>query len=263
MDSMRSLDTSLPRTRRRRQQGHNEVLQAFKAAALSVTQLYKNASADVEAARASGYQDALDDILAFLDQENIGLDDGEGWRVRQWATERLSPNSFAFASDGEDDDKDERPRTTSPIASTTRDTLRRQESQPQEQPHERQNQSAPPVENVHTQSTSSDSASSQPPRHEVFSFQSSGPSMPDVDMSSADAASSPPVRLDLFARPARSSSSRHPAHSSREKIPNISTSTLGHGAGSKRKQNFGEFFDISELTGKDFGASSGKKTRFG
>lgn len=266
MDSMRSLDTSLPRTRRRRQQANNEVLQAFKAAALSVTQLYKSASADVEAARVSGYQDALEDILGFLDQENIGLDDGEGWRVRQWATERLSPSSYAFASDAEDDDREERPRTTSPTASASATSQQKssQSTQSQDQ-RQRQNQSAPPAESSQsqTQPASADTKSNIPePSKSQFTFQSSGPAMPDIDMTSLDP--TPPVRVDVLPRAARNGSSRHNALNGRSQTPTFSIGPLGHGSGSKRKQNLGDFFDFGEIHGKDpfFGGGGGKKARF-
>ena len=112
---MRSLNTSLPRTstRRRAAQPSGELLQAFKSAALSVTQLYKTAAADQEKARLAGYQDALDDLLSYLDQENIGVGDGEGWSVRKWATERL--DSGLGASDGEADVEEERHGESMPL----------------------------------------------------------------------------------------------------------------------------------------------------
>jgi len=99
MDSLSSLNTSLPRSFPARQP-NPDLHQAFKAAALSVAQLYKTAAADENSARSNGYQDALEDLLSFLDQQNLGLGDGEGWRVRQWATEKLSPT--IYGSDAED-----------------------------------------------------------------------------------------------------------------------------------------------------------------
>ncbi|KAB2570344.1 hypothetical protein DBV05_g10988 [Lasiodiplodia theobromae] len=88
MDSMRSLNTSLP-SARRRPQPPAQLLQAFKTAALQVTNLYKAAATDREQAHEEGYQAALEDMLSFLDNENLGVQDGEGWRVRQWVTEKL------------------------------------------------------------------------------------------------------------------------------------------------------------------------------
>ena len=97
---MRHLSSSLPGSRRRNEQPH-QLLADFKAAALSVTNLYKTATAENARSREAGYQDALDDLLAFLDRENMGLMDGEGWRVRRWATERLDD-----APKGSEDEED-------------------------------------------------------------------------------------------------------------------------------------------------------------
>ncbi|OAP65604.1 hypothetical protein AYL99_01576 [Fonsecaea erecta] len=100
MDSMRSLNTSLPSTR---PAPPEQLLQAFKSAALSVTNLYKSAAADQNASRQAGYQDALEDLLSFLDKENLGLQDGEGWRVRQWATERYEGSTRHHQIESDDD----------------------------------------------------------------------------------------------------------------------------------------------------------------
>ena len=71
MDSMRSLNTSLPGASPPKQQtgeSSEQLLAAFKSAALSVTTLYKTAAAKQSKARADGYQDALDELLTFLDK---------------------------------------------------------------------------------------------------------------------------------------------------------------------------------------------------
>ncbi|KAK5703379.1 hypothetical protein LTR17_022156 [Elasticomyces elasticus] len=99
MDSMRNLSTSLPSSSRRRLD-QPELLMDFKAAALSVTNLYKSAVSVQAKARAIGYQDALDDLLGFLDKEEMGLMDGEGWRVRRWATERLDEGGVEREGEG-------------------------------------------------------------------------------------------------------------------------------------------------------------------
>ena len=111
MDSMRHLSSSLPGTRRRNEQPH-QLLADFKAAALSVTNLYKTATAENARSREAGYQDALDDLLVFLDKENMGLMDGEGWRVRRWATERLD-DAPKGSEDEEDGSKEEAVETRS------------------------------------------------------------------------------------------------------------------------------------------------------
>ncbi|KAK3625793.1 hypothetical protein LTR56_020196 [Elasticomyces elasticus] len=127
MDSMRNLSTSLPSSSRRRLD-QPELLMDFKAAALSVTNLYKSAVSVQAKARAIGYQDALDDLLGFLDKEEMGLMDGEGWRVRRWATERLDEGGVEREGEGSEGEaepetaKDEAPlpaagtRSSSPEA---------------------------------------------------------------------------------------------------------------------------------------------------
>jgi hypothetical protein len=107
MDSMRSLNTSLPTAYTSRPVPPEQLLQAFRSAALSVTNLYKSAVQDQNNNRAAGYQDALDDLLRFLDSENLGVQDGEGWRIRQWATERYDRTANQAQDESEDETKSE------------------------------------------------------------------------------------------------------------------------------------------------------------
>ncbi|RMZ85479.1 hypothetical protein DV737_g741, partial [Chaetothyriales sp. CBS 132003] len=102
MDSMRSLNTSLPAAYSSRPAPREQLLQAFKTAALSVTNLYKSAAADQQSSRDAGYQDALDDLLRMMDSENLGVQDGEGWRIRQWVTERYDHSANTASSDIDD-----------------------------------------------------------------------------------------------------------------------------------------------------------------
>ena len=74
MDSMRGLNTALPRATPQKAAGASPtppeaLLQAFKDAALSVTKLYKTAAADQAKTRAEGFQDCLDELLTFMDKE--------------------------------------------------------------------------------------------------------------------------------------------------------------------------------------------------
>lgn len=115
MDSMRSLNTSLPGASAGKQAAQNDspeqLLDAFKNAALSVTKLYKASAAAQSKARMDGYQDCLDDLLAFLDKERIGLGNGDGRRIRSWATERLEGRENS--QNAESDDEADKPETTS------------------------------------------------------------------------------------------------------------------------------------------------------
>ncbi|KAL8824287.1 MAG: hypothetical protein Q9191_005161 [Dirinaria sp. TL-2023a] len=192
MDSMRSLNKSLPRSpsKQRRGQPPEQLLQAFKAAALSVTTLYKTAASDQAGARAAGYQDALDDILAFLDKEHLGLGDGEGWKVRQWATERLdgSPVSTGNESD-EDRDSSNQARGSSPLLQRGEVPYGRQASRPPS-----------PVRTVSTASQTSAPVqqpnASAAPRPEVFTFTSPQPYPQDMDVQPSDPALRNASQLD-------------------------------------------------------------------
>lgn len=265
MDSMRILNTSLPRPspRRRRKPTPGELHQAFKSAALTVTQLYKSALVDVQGARAAGYQDALDDLLGFLDHDNLGLGDGEGWKVRQWATQRLSK---VEGSDSDADSEDEkRARTSSPVVQTrsNQQPLARAEPRPAEPPQSQSSQPQPTAANAQQSEAVPSSAHS-----DMFHF-SSGvpfPTIDDAEMTSAEVPTfhfPAPIRVDASPRNNRVTSGKHSTHSGKERgSSGTAIASLGHGAGSKRKQNYSDFFDISNPGGSKDGHGNGKKGRF-
>lgn len=259
---MRTLNTSLPRTstRRRGAQASGELLQAFKSAALSVTQLYKTAASDQEKARLAGYQDALDDLLSYLDQENIGVGDGEGWSVRKWATERL--DSGAVGSDGEADVEEEKHGESMPL-----DERRSRSAHSAEIPVARPEASSPiPPEPLIPQQ----SCEPLQPRPDLFHFRSiSMPTSAELDAPTGGhtSAASPAqtLRHDSLPRYPRAVGNRTTsAQATRDRShPSIGTSTQIHGSGSKRKAPLSEFFDISNLSGSNhFNGGGAKRGRF-
>ena len=270
---MRSLNSSLPRSPRAKKSKPppEQLIQYFKSAALSVTNLYKTAAADQVRAREAGYQEALDDLLAFLDLRNLGLDDGEGWKVRQWATERLDGSPPAHVASDSDDDRGEtskRARSSSPITQRT-------SVQDVEQPR-RTSLSTSPVRPASAPmapppTSQPQNTVSQP--HEVFSFRSAHPYPHDVDMPPVDTISntapqpepspSPTVRVEVVPRGSRtafrggSHTNRHVARST------ASAKSLGAGAGSKRRIPLMDYFDLGSLgDGKDGRDGGGKRGRF-
>lgn len=280
MDSMRSLNTSLPTSspKARSAQPPEQLLQAFKTAALSVTNLYKTAASDQARARQAGYQDALDDLLAFLDKQNLGLGDGEGWRVRKWATERLDGSPPAHNGSDTDDERGEiekRARSSSPVIQrkSSRDLHLNRQATRSVSPV--RTESAPPAPPTTVQQQSSVF-----PRPEAFTFRSLHPYPQDVDMQLPDPAISntatqpeiqpqlqintttSSVRVDVVPRGSRTPH-RH-GHSSRHNTrSSTSTRNLGSGAGSKRRIPFGDFFDLGSLgDGKDGSGGGGKRGRF-
>lgn len=277
MDSMRSLNTSLPSSlppSLAQPKPPEQLLQAFKTAALSVTNLYKTAASDQARAKLAGYQEALDELLQFLDREDLGLGDGEGWKVRRWATERLDgalPAPTTSDSDDEGDD-DKRPRSSSPLLQPRPSQVIPHTTQPAKADLPMRTESAPPMTRESPKRTILiQETETIPARHDMFNFQSphASPASGDVAMGSAEHAPDtlpnpmPSVRGDAHPRQSRNIS----RHSSQNARANTRTSTslgsLGAGAGSKRRIAFGDFFDVSGLSNdRERHGGGGKRTRF-
>jgi hypothetical protein len=242
-----------------------QLLDAFKAAALSVTKLYKTSAAAQAKARADGYQDCLDDLLSFLDKENIGLSDGEGWRIRRWATERLEGRD-AISQAMESDDEVEKPeRLSSPEihrsssathlpAVATRDEVNMRDSAPpamepvvevaEEQPQPKQ-----PEFVVPTQDTFTFQASHAYPSQDAHLNLDNLNLSDNTHTTSNNTTTSAPRTIRRHGNAPRSGS-RTGNH-------------LGRGAGQKRRLNLGEIFDLGSLGyGKDpFGTNGPKRSR--
>lgn len=273
MDSMRSLNTSLPSTTPRKTfpQPPEQLLQAFKTAALSVTNLYKTAAADQARAHGEGYQEAIEELLSFLDKEDIGLDDGEGWRVRRWATERLQGAPAHTTSDSDDEaDEEKRARSSSPIATRSQapETVQSRLETPTVSVV--RPESAPPMisQPAHSPPPEAEPESrpppveTSPPRTD-FSFRSAHnyPSQDAMDTEAAEAAQSTSVfgqhiRLDALPRHVRPSTRHVQRPNTRH---SSSLGNLGGGAGTKRRIPFGEYFDISGSGERKDGAGGGGK----
>ncbi|KAL9027776.1 MAG: hypothetical protein Q9196_003749 [Gyalolechia fulgens] len=273
MDSMRSLNTSLPPSPKRTiTQPPEQLLQAFKTAALSVTNLYKTAASNETRARQAGYQDALDDILSFLDKEKLGLGDGEGWRVRIWATERLDGSTTGVAGSESDDERGEtekRARSSSPVVQDklNHDTLRHTGSSSPTRVT-----SAPPVPQP--------PISVPIPAPEIFSFQASHAYPQDMDVAPADPSAnnasqheiqsiasipiptSAGVRLDVLPRGSKAPhrNSGHPIRHNTRTATSLGKRSLGSGAGSKRRFDFNDYFGLGDLgDGRDGTCGGGAK----
>jgi hypothetical protein len=239
MDSMTSLNRSLPSS----SNPSEELIRVFRTAAFSVTSLYKEAITGQKQARAAGYQDALDDLLSFLDSRNLGVGDGEGWAIRQWATERLEDRPLGntnqeqqSVSDSEEEKEQEKEKSPSPVQA---------ESSPIHQPSLEDRATEPeanpePPKTIPTLPTS-----------ETFSFQSAHPYPRDIEMQ---------VTENVAKRETSPRATRQVKKHSKHKP--FSTKILGTGGGSKRKLPFGEFFDISGIgENNDNGKKSSKRGR--
>jgi hypothetical protein len=275
MDSMRSLKGSLPSassSRRQASQPPEQLLQSFKQAALAVTTLYKTAASDQAKAYEEGYQDALEELVGFLDKNNFGLQDGEGWGVRKWAMERyqgLGRQSQSSGDSDEERDEDKRARSSSPILEAR---LSPEDSIPQisvamPQSNSR-SESAPPVP-APLQETNRKAMINYTVPTSDFTFRPmhEAPSVVDMDIEQPDVTSPlgartglPTVQVSLIQRPHRNSPN-HPHNTRSNSRQASSINNLGTGAGAKRRQPFGDFFDISGTPGRD-SHNSGKRGRY-
>lgn len=248
---MRSLNTSLPTTRRQ-----PDVHQSFRTAALNVTNLYKAALADLDRARTDGYQEALDELLSFLDKENIGVGDGEGWRIRQWATERLDgsslPNKHSGSESDEDDLDDKRARSSSPVMERNASP---EESRSHRAPVEAvlRSDSAPPPVHMEASNPDTDMA----PLHHVFQFSSPQalPSPGSNDTASSDIAAAARRAFPAPRRAPNRTSSRNLQRSAAQNL-----FQLGNGAGQKRRL-MQDFFNIDSFNDRRDGSSGGGSKR--
>ncbi|EMD90202.1 hypothetical protein COCC4DRAFT_20259 [Bipolaris maydis ATCC 48331] len=246
MDSMRSLNTSLPKTRRQ-----PDVHQSFRTAALNVTNLYKSALADLDRARADGYQEALDDLLAYLDKENIGATGGEGNRIRQWATERLD-GSLPKQSGSESEEEyldDKRARSSSPIMERNLSLDDSHTLDPVMETTDRCD-SAPPVQ-MEATTTEADLS----PLHHVFQF-STPQAFPSETTNDNNAADVSAAARRAFPNPRRSSNRSTGRNLQRSAAQNLFQ--LGTGAGQKRRL-LNDFFNVDGFNDRRDGSSGGPK----
>ncbi|KAI2602079.1 hypothetical protein GGR54DRAFT_554422 [Hypoxylon sp. NC1633] len=240
-----------------------QLLDAFKAAALSVTKLYKTSAAAQARARADGFQDCLDELLLFLDKSNIGLGDGEGWQIRKWATERLEGRDAASQSIESEDEAEKSDPTSSP-------EIHRSNNQYQNPTMRNEGHMQPDAVSTSAPQASNQSSAEETqifavPTQENFTFRSSHPypelypNLENLDLSDSTRGSNDNATPTSSAIPithaARSRSNRRGARLK-------PTNHLGKGAGQKRAINYAELFDVSGTTfGKDVFGREGKRTR--
>lgn len=232
MDSMRSLNRSLPSARSSRHTAPEDLLPAFKQAALSVTNLYKSAANYHDSMRQAGYQDALDDLLKFLDQENLGLQDGEGWRVRQWATTRYDVSHLQQSESDEEEaaEPENANRSSSP----------EKHAEEEEHPQSEIQQTPSSSQDNHSQQSNS---GTEPPQQSTFQFSAgTDQTMQSDDSTTPSEQKRTPLRVEVINRTNRNAHRHNNRHPSRA----ISRSTP-QTAGSKRKMPFPDISEIFDL----------------
>lgn len=238
----------------------NELLDAFKAAALSVTKLYKTSAQAQAKSRADGYQDCLEDLLSFLDREHLGLQNGEGQKIRKWVMDRTEGRD-ATSPPLESDDEAE--RSDAPVLSSPQ----MQRATPAAVQHLRdkgelltRDSSAPPILTTVPvpPSPAVEEVDIAVPSQETFNFQTSHPYPHDEALRLANLNLSDPQTIS-------SSNTRTPRSGRNRNGRTGPRTSLGRGAGQKRKVNLAEIFDLGSLdqgNGRDMFGSGGKRSRF-
>lgn len=199
---------------------------------MTITNLYRTALADIERSRSDGYQEALEDLLGFLDKENLGVGDGEGWRIRQWATERLDGALPANLTSDTDEDlqEEQRARSSSPVVEHVPEEARSAEPEPTSR-----SDSAPPTA---TDSANTDSDMTPLPPMFHFASPQAYPTNSNIDNATYDFAA---AARRAFPTPRRNSNRSSSRNLQRSVAQNLVS--LGNGAGQKRKL-MNDFFNI-------------------
>ncbi|KAK8114953.1 uncharacterized protein PG998_000496 [Apiospora kogelbergensis] len=244
-----------------------QLMDAFKTAALSVTKLYKTSAAAQTKARSDGYQDCLEDLLAFLEKQNIGLNDGEGRQIRLWVNERYEGRDGPSQSAESEDEVENMKPDAAPASDLHRSSSNANlpaPQQPQPQQQETRTNSAPPASasELINQKIAGNVHLPAPPAHfvvptqDAFTFQSSMAYPSESDLNIAN--------LDLSDNRSNDNTNHHPATQNfrpkssrpgaRPKAGHVTAKTTG-----KRKINLAELFDV----GKDLfnGNGGGKRSR--
>lgn len=237
-----------------------------------MTNLYKTAVTDQTNTRQLGYQDAVEDLLAYLDKEGLGLQEGPGRKIRQWATSKIDGvdgggNAMESDEDRVDTDKRERRSSSGSPPRTSHDEIAMHDQPATEHTVQPSDRVPAPPRKEETCPPNSD----RPP---AFTFCAAQP-LPNLDVTTQLAESSPssnqpfnspfietssspispPVRVEVLNRNTRLQNrhmnSRHGARNSARDAGLIT--------GTKRKLHLAEFFDISSIGNVRDGVGGGGK----
>ena len=236
-----------------------DLLETFKAAALSVTKLYKTSAAASSKARADGYQECLEDLLSFMERQKLDLD-GPVVAIRQWALDRQDGRDGTVPAPdvgilSEDDATGAPP--SSPVVSR---------AEPVEK-HGGSSSSSSSSSSIDTDmkavpsSTGSNDTTALPvmPTRETFTFQSPIPYPTDHPYPNL-------ATLELSDHTNQQPQHHHQQTKVKARIRSDArrlnrSSSLRSLTGQKRKINFDELFDLSSLGKDPFGGIGGKRSR--
>lgn len=280
---MRSLNTHLPRsTTAASQHATNKpltlppapeatLLSEFKAAALSVTNLYKSAFSLQDYCQDLGYSAALNDLLAYLDAQYADHMTSELLLTRRWISHRLAERmhgKYPIPVPRTEKSK-ETERTSEFDKESDDDSAEKQEPEPESSPPPIPEET-PPQEDGDSERGQSSPIRMDRDSPEIFTFRSHLPT--NHHRAASDGQVTLPTCAPIFVdHPVESNPSPAPGFrstrlqaarkrgSGSSRIASRPSQPLGTGAGQKRKVAFTDFFDIGDS--KEGGNGGGKRGR--
>ncbi|KAK6530674.1 hypothetical protein TWF281_007513 [Arthrobotrys megalospora] len=249
------------------------LIEAFQSAARSVTQLYRSSAALIRNSRSDGYTDALSDVLEAIDNESAYNDPSLALsRIRDWVIDRRhemkggSTSGNATGRSGSMPPQQQREMSTESEMDDTNNN-----SNGKEEEQQRREETRPDVsyQDLHYQQPLHMNVQSIP----QFSFQPLNP-LPQYPSQTPDVIEplhSPGVDgIFTFNSPVTTQQMMPHGRTTGagNKVPLAPRSNnagLGGGAGTKRRNQFVDFFDLSGFgnfgmnggTGRDFGNCGG------
>ncbi|KAF3913404.1 hypothetical protein ABW20_dc0108729 [Dactylellina cionopaga] len=249
------------------------LIEAFQSAARSVTHLYRSSAVLIRNSRQDGYTDALSDVLEAIDNESAYNDPSLALsRIRNWVIDRRheikggAPSGTANRRAGSMPPQQQREMSAE---SEMDDGNTKEEEQVKKEDSSKGEVNYPDLQQPHQNSHSLPSVPS-------FSFQPLIP-VPQYPTQTTDPTEPlpSPESNGVFTFNAPASTNPLVRQSASNKVPlapRSGNSGLGAGAGTKRRNNYVDFFDISGFGnfgmngGRDLGSNggpgSGKRGRF-
>ncbi|KAF3940901.1 hypothetical protein ABW19_dt0200955 [Dactylella cylindrospora] len=235
------------------------LMEAFQSAARSVTHLYRSSASLIRNSRQEGYTDALSDVLEAIDNESAYNDPALALsRIRDWVIDRRHEIRGGLSGSGSSrrggsiPPRQQREMSAeSEIDDGSKEEERREEQQ-------RQNTGYSDVQQPQQQA--------QP-----FNFQPATP-LPQYPIHTTDVieSSQPPDMTGMFTfnspvlqqPPSRQATSKGPLT---PRSGNVGNPGLGTGAGTKRRNQYIDFFELGgfgnfNFNGRDFGSGGGGGT---
>ncbi|EWC48908.1 hypothetical protein DRE_00213 [Drechslerella stenobrocha 248] len=233
------------------------LIEAFQSAARSVTHLYRSSAALIRNSRQDGYTDALSDVLEAIDNESAYSDPVLALsRIRDWVIDRRHDtrggNSGGSGSSGNVNGRGGSAPPQQQREMSAESDMEDGNAPKDEEPAPRQQDPMYPELPQQQQ---------QAPHHQSFTFQPSHtlPQYPSQTTGIVEQLESPPESSGMFTFNSPIPSTATGWQNANSKVPlapRASNNSIGSGGGTKRRNQYVDFFDISGFG--NFGMNGGR-----